>query len=131
MAYCSECGTEVDPSANFCTACGADVEESATTAEDLETALSRGAAPTWPLYGLVVCWVAWIAALPAATGGNPLGIVALLAIVASLALLYVDASNAKDAGEIELDYPILVPVVVLLLWALALPVYVAYRFYKR
>jgi hypothetical protein len=57
------------------------------------------------------------------------GIISMIAI--SLVILYVDADNAKQAGELDLNHPILVPAVVLILWLITVPAYVLYRFHTR
>lgn len=92
---------------------------------------SPSPAPTWPLWVLAALVPAWIVGIASYQAGGPLAAVAGLAVVASLPLLYLDATWATEAGELDLDYPIAVPIACLLLWVLAVPAYVAYRFYAR
>lgn len=89
--------------------------------------------PTWPLGVLVGCWVLWIVGIGIYNGGTqPVGgLVALVAVLGSLPVMYIDAKNAKQAGELELEYPLAVPLATLLLWVLALPAYVLYRWTSR
>lgn len=88
--------------------------------------------PAWPLGVLAGCWVLWFAGAvvygsQAATGG----LIMLVAVVGSLPVMYVDAKNGKRAGELEVEYPAAVPLATLLLWVLALPAYLIYRWTNR
>jgi hypothetical protein len=115
MPYCQDCGRELSQS---------------ETCPDCEEPSTNRQAPTWPLAVLAVAVVVWgygFLALQTSTGNTIAGI----AVLGSLPVLYLDARWAAAAGELDVDYPIAVPVAVVLLWALTLPVYVGYRATNR
>lgn len=89
--------------------------------------------PKWPLVAIAICWVAfvvtWSGTEAVEEGAGSLMGIAVLAVAISLPLLYYDAKEAAAAGALEVEYPIAVPVVVLLLWLRTVPAYVLYRWY--
>lgn len=129
--FCESCGEAIKEEAELCPNCGVRNGQvgsgrgSGAVSEDLDSA------PTKPLYGLIICWFIWFIGVAAYQSGSPLGILALLSIIASLVLLYNDATAAKKSGELEIENPIFVPIVVMLIWVIAVPIYVLYRFSKR
>jgi len=109
MAYCSNCGTEIDKEAAFCSACGEPVEanissedksENATTTPPSESGSEATDIPDdendgiqWKqagmatVFALIPSFIAYIA-LSIATGGDPIGMVFLLALPVFAYLLY-------------------------------------------
>jgi len=89
-------------------------------------------APVWPLAVVLVLWVGWFAVWPGTESGESAMIaLAGLLVLASLPVLWYDARKAKASGQLEVSYPVLVPVAILLLWFLTAPVYVLYRAYTH
>ena len=88
--------------------------------------------PAWPLGALVGLWVLWfVGASIYGTEATTGGLVMFVAVAGSLPLMYIDAKAARDAGELEVTYPVAVPLATLLLWVFALPAYLIYRWTKR
>jgi hypothetical protein len=136
MAYCPDCGAEVDGSASFCSECGGPLQSTQQDGGSSEASPAAASAtsqsPGWPIVTLLGLWILWIVAAAligvSSTAG---GLVMLIAVLVSLPLMYIDAKNAAHADELEISYPIAVPVATLLLWVLALPAYVIYRWSQR
>jgi len=90
-------------------------------------------APTWTLIALAVLWIAFLVTFPGTenlSSAGGLAAVSGLAALVSIPLLYLDARGAARAGDLEAR-PVLVVVAVFLLYLLTLPVYVAFRLYRR
>jgi hypothetical protein len=138
--YCQQCGAELAPASNFCPDCGTEMRMAQRSNHDANTVGRNGSlspaeqdiAPMWPPVVLSLCWLAVVWGVvqfgyPSVT----FGLISLLAIGLSLPLLYVDARNAKRTGELDIKYPVGVPIAVMLLWGLALPIYLGYRWLNR
>lgn len=109
MAYCSNCGTEIDEEAAFCSACGEPVEANVSSEDKSENATTTppsesGSEPTnapdgenngiqWKqagmatVFALIPSFIAYMA-LSLATGGDPIGMVFVLALPVFAYLLY-------------------------------------------
>lgn len=136
MPYCPDCGAEVTESASFCAECGEDLQPSAAGDSASETEPTASAAPeqsaTSPLAALLGLWVLWFVAVGLSDSSPVIaGLLGFSAVVVSLPLLYVDAKNAAEADELEVNYPIAIPVAMLLLWVVSLPAYLLYRWSQR
>jgi len=135
MPYCPSCGAETTESASFCAECGDDLQPAAS--DDTPEAESAASDPpeqsaTAPLVALLGLWVLWFVAAGLHNSSPTIaGMLGFSAVAVSLPLLYVDAKNAAKADELEVNYPIAVPVAMLLLWVLSLPAYLLYRRSKR
>lgn len=118
MTYCSNCGTELNEGATFCAECGEPVKGDATTDSDSENSMTTkqadaGGEPTdvleneddgvqWKQVGiasgfaLLPAFIAYMA-ISLASGGDPVGIVFLLALPLFGYLLY-QRPTAKAMG---------------------------------
>jgi len=86
----------------------------------------------WPPVVLLGLWGLFVyAIIQFGVNSTATGLVSLFAVGLSLPLLYLDARNAKRTGELEIKYPVAVPIATMLLWLLALPVYLGYRWLNR
>jgi len=89
-------------------------------------------APVWPLAVVLVQWVGFLVLWPGTNSDQTVqaGFAGLL-VLASLPILWYDARKAKASGQLEVSYPVLVPLAILLLWFLTAPAYVCYRAYTH
>jgi hypothetical protein len=148
-SFCEHCGESIEAASAAGTADREQSESPAEVARETEPTPKGGHAkqreeitpdrdttsdatttsPAWPLGVMTVCWVLFLVGFGSGTTAGQ-G-VAGLAVLASLPVIWVDARKAKAADELEVGYPVLVPVAILLLWILTLPAYVLYRYTNR
>jgi len=138
--YCRQCGADLAPAANFCPDCGTEVQIQQRSNRDGDTAgrdgslspAEQGVAPMWPPVVLLGLWGVFVYAIvQLGVDSTVTGLISLFAVGLSLPLLYLDARNAKRTGELEIKYPVVVPIATMLLWLLALPAYLGYRWLNR
>lgn len=134
--YCSECGAEIERSASFCSECGQSIVHTDTNGVQPETeprgSDGNGSSSIVTLVLLGILWVVFFVAFPGITNPNAIGaVLSTLAVVSSIPLLWLDARSAIRAGELSTSRPIYVVLAVFLLYLLTMPVYLAYRLYRR
>jgi uncharacterized paraquat-inducible protein A len=115
MPHCPECGAEHDDT-RYCPGCGHAIN-------------AEVSAPRWPLALIGGLWVVFmLVQLTTPTAAPP---AAGAAVVASVPFVYYDARKAVAADEIDVKYPIVVVVAVLVLWIVTVPAYLLYRLRDR
>lgn len=117
MAYCSSCGAEVEAGAAFCSECGEELQTGTASGTDEPETADPDTSEEWndedleakddgidwkhagiaALFGLVPAFIAYMM-VTLATGGDPVGIVFLLAIPVFAYLLYSRTTPKQMAG---------------------------------